>query len=73
MKQIRLFLSMVLMAVLPMSVLADCAFTDSIFPGQPKGREQRHIAATIPVGTIVDNITADLVEYKSSDSAVVLP
>ena len=73
MKQIRLFLSMVLMAVLPMNVLADCAFTDSIFPGQPKGREQRHIAATIPVGTIVDNITADLVEYKSSDSAVVLP
>ena len=63
---------MVMLAVLPMSVLADCAYTDSIFPGQYAGRKQ-HIEATIPVGTILNNISADLVAYTSTDSAVVLP
>jgi uncharacterized OB-fold protein len=63
---------MVMMAVLPISMLADCAYTDSIFPGQYKGRPQ-HIEASVPVGTIVDNITADLVAYTSTDSAVILP
>lgn len=73
MKKFTLLFVWSFITMMPMMADLTCPYTDSIFPGQYPGRTAQHVEATIPVGTIVDNITADLVAYESLDSAIILP
>lgn len=71
MKKFRLFLSMVLMALLPMSVLADCFFIPNVLPGQDIFRSSYNITATVEVGTIVE-VKSSITNYTSTDPEVII-
>ena len=73
MKKIFSFVSMFLISMLPLTAYADCMFTDSILPGQFRGRTAHHVEATIPIGTVVDIDAPIITDFASTDSAVVLP